>query len=59
MATRKRPTRITKAELSKVMRALGHRGGLARAKNRTAEELSAIGRRGAIARYGSKELTPE
>lgn len=35
---------------------LGRRGGLKRAKNRTFEELSAIGRRAAEARWGKHRV---
>ncbi len=39
-----------------VMRKLGRKGGLARAVKRTKAELSAIGRKGAAARWASTTL---
>jgi hypothetical protein len=43
---------MTKKELT--IREAGAKGGKARAKNLTAEQLRAIGRKGAAKRWGSK-----
>lgn len=46
--------RMTKAQRAVFVK-LGHKGGTMRAKNRTAKELSAIGKQGAGARWGKRK----
>jgi len=45
---------VRKEEVSRVMREMGKRGGKARKKKLTAEQLRAIGRKGAAARWKKK-----